>query len=207
MYPRQSSKIKKGCKEELLGSSSPNESIHHNWTKKKQKKKGALRKTKVDDSGATTDDGDTGDILDIDSTQQKNDGWFVRVDDEGVDLCDGDSSSVSSISSGPLVLDSSSSRKQRPSQDFCSACWNLYKKAKKVKAPLKNELDNGEWSNCGRQSVFYRTIVSLFPLKRVFLTGTVCCFVMLLTDPNSLTCDQWVLLKKWRPKRAPNPAG
>lgn len=55
--------------------------------------------------------------------------------------------------------------------------------------------------------IFYREIVNLFPLKHVFLTWTVCCYAMFLTDPNSLTCDQWVLLKKWRPKRAPNTTG
>lgn len=151
MYTRQSATIKKGCKDEFQASSSPNESIHHKWTKKKKKEE-ALRNTKVDDGGATTDDKSDCDILDIDSTQQKhvhkNDGWFVRVDDDGVDMSDGDCSSVSSVISGPLILDGSSSRKKRTSQNFCSACWNLYKKAKKVKAPFKNKLDNGEWLHC-----------------------------------------------------------
>lgn len=32
-------------------------------------------------------------------------------------------------------------------------------------------------------------------------------FLMFITDPNSLTCDQWVLLKKRRPKRVTNITG
>lgn len=210
MYPRQSSRIRRGSKEEFQGSPSPNEPIHHKWMKKK---KSALRKTKVDDSGANTDDERDCEILDMDSTQQKHlkkdEGWFARVDDEGVDLSDEDCGSVSSISSGPSALDSSNSRKQWLSQGFCSACWNLYKKAKKMKAPIKNKLDNGEWSHCWRKkcSIFYRTVVNLFPFKHVILTCSVCCFVMFITDPNSLTCDQWVLLKKRRPKRVTNITG
>lgn len=152
MYPRQSSRIRKGSKEEFQGSPSPNEPIYHKWMKKKKR---ALRKTKVDDSGANTDDERDCEVLDIDSTQQKHvkkdEGWFARVDDEGVDLSDEDCGSVSSISSGPSALDSSNSRKQWLSQGFCSSCWNLYKKAKKMKAPIKNKLDNGEWSHCWRK--------------------------------------------------------
>lgn len=156
MYRRQSSRLRKGSKEEFQGSLSPNESIHHKLTKKK--KKGALRKTKVDDSGANTDDERDCDILDIDSIQQKHikkdEGLFAMVDDEGVDLSDEECGSVSSICSGPFIQDNSNSRKQRPSQGFCSACWNLYKKAKKMKAPIKNKLlDTGEWSHCWRKSV------------------------------------------------------
>lgn len=150
MYPRQSSRIRKGSKEEFQGSPRPNESIHHKWMMKKR----ALRITKVDDSGANTDDESDCEILDIDSTQQKHvkkdEGWFARVDDEGVDLSDEDCSSVSSISSGPSAWDSNS-RKQRLSQGFCSACWSLYKKAKQVKAPIKNKMDNGEWSHCWKK--------------------------------------------------------
>lgn len=204
MYPRQSSKIGKGPKEEIRRSPSPNESIHHKW---KKKKKRALGKTKVDDSGANTDDERDCDTLDIDSTQQKDEEeeLFTRVDDEGVDFAGDDWDSISSICSGPSVLQSSDPRKQIPSRGVCSVCWNLYKKAKKVKAPNKNKVDNGGWPHCWR--IFYRTIVNLFPLKHVIITCSLCGFVMFLTDPNSLTCDQWVLLKKWRPKRASNTAG
>lgn len=158
MYPRQSSRIRKGSKEEFQGSPSSNESVRHKWTKKKKKKKRAFRKTKVDDSGATTDDERNCDVFDIDSTQQKDEGWFARVEDEGVDLSDEDRGSVSSICSGPSVLDRSNSRKRRPSQGLCSACWKMYKKAKKVKAPIKNKLlDKGEWLHCCRKSVSFST--------------------------------------------------
>lgn len=148
MYPMQSSRIRKGSKEEFQGSPSSNVSIHYKWTKKKRR---AWRETKVDNSEANTVEERDCDILDIDSTQEKHvkkgEGWFARVDDEGVDLSDEDCSSVSSICSGPSALDSSNSRKQRPSQSFCSACWNLYKKAKKVKVPVKSKLlDKGKWS-------------------------------------------------------------
>lgn len=150
MYTRQSPRIRKGSNEEFQGRLSPNESVHHKWTvKKKKKRKRALRKTRVDDSGANTDDERDCDVLDMDSTQQKRvkkgEGWLATVDDEGVDLSDEDCCSVSSICSGPSVQDRGHSRKHRLSQGFCSACWNLYKKAKKAKAPVKkNLLDKGE---------------------------------------------------------------
>lgn len=155
MYTRQSSRIATRSNEELQEGPNANESIHHKWTKKKKKKKRAWRKTKVDDSGANTDDERDCDFLD--GAQQKHvekdGGWFATLHDEGVDLSDEGCRSVSSICSGPAVQDSSNSGKQRPSQGFCSACWNLYKKAKRAKAAVKNKLlDEGDrwlsWRTC-----------------------------------------------------------
>lgn len=197
MYTRQSSRIRKGSKEKFQGSPSLNDddvSFHHKGTKKKNR---LLRKTKVD-SGTNTDDESNCYILDIDTTQQKHvkkdEEWFARMHDEGLDLSDEDCGSVSSICSGPAALDSNISRKQRPSQGFCSACRNLYKKAKKLKEI--NNPDNGEWSHRWRKRT--TGFPSNMSVRR---------FVMFLTDPKSLTCDQWVLLKKRRPKRVPNATG
>lgn len=149
MYPRRSSRLKRGSKEEFQGSPSPSEgSIHHKQTKKQ---KGSLKKTKINDSGADTDDERDRDILDIiGSSRQKHveeeKGWRSGVVNKGGESSDEDCDSVSSsISSGPSVPHSSS-RKQRPWQSLCSACWNLYQRAKEMNAPILNKLlDNGEW--------------------------------------------------------------
>lgn len=152
MYPRRSFNLSKGSKEEFLESPSPNEESSHRQSTKKQKR--TLRKTKVDDSGANTADETDQDILDIiDCAQQKHvnieEGWCAAVADEGVDFSEEDCDSLtSSISSGPSALHSSTDRKQSSSQGLCSACWNLYQKAKKMKSPIKDKLlDNGEWTH------------------------------------------------------------
>lgn len=142
MYPRRSVRLSKGSKEEFQESPIPNEeSHHHQWTKKQKR---TLRKTKVDDSGANTADETDQDILDI-----IDEGWCAAVADEGVDFSDEDCDSLAdSISSGPSALHSSTAKKQRSSQGLCSACWNLYQKAKKMKSPIKDKLlDNGEWTH------------------------------------------------------------
>lgn len=152
MYSRRSLRLRKGSKEEFQGSPSPNEEyIYHKWTKKQNK---ALRKTEVDDSEANTDDEKDRDILEIiDSAHQrrvkKDEGWSAGVPDEGVDSSDEDCDSViSSISSGPTVLHSNTAKKQRSLQGLCSACWNLYQKAKQMKGAIQNKLlDNGAWTH------------------------------------------------------------
>ncbi|XP_054889343.1 uncharacterized protein si:ch211-227n13.3 [Poeciliopsis prolifica] len=75
----------------------------------------------------------------------------------------GSESSNSSIVSGPSTL--CCDYRDEFYSDLCSACHNLYKKAKRLKAPIRSKLlDN---------------------------------------DPKSLTCDQWVLMKRWKPKGRP----
>lgn len=149
MYPRRSSRLKKGSKEEFQESPSPSEvSSHHKRTKKQ---KGSLRKTKINVSGIDTDDERDRDIIDIignihQKHVKKEKGrrtGVVNKEDESLDEdCDSNSSS---ISSGPSVPHSST-KKQRPWQDLCSACWNLYQRAKKMNSPIQNKLlDNGEW--------------------------------------------------------------
>lgn len=151
MYPRRSCRLRKGSKEEFQESPRPNEeSSPPKWAKNRKR---TLRETKVDDSGANTDDEAAQDILDIiNCAHQKrvdiDEGWRAGVADEGVDFSDEDRDSVtSSISSGPSARHGSTAKKQRSSQGLCSACRNLYQKAKKMKAPVKNKLlDNGEWT-------------------------------------------------------------
>lgn len=140
MYPRSSSRLRKGSGEEFQGSLSPIEKpIRHKRTKRQKR---SLRKTQDDDSGADTDDERDCDIL---SVIEREEGWCSGVADEEVDLSDDD---CDSISSGPSALHSSPAKRQEPSPGLCPTCWSLYKKAKKMKAPIKNKhLDNGEWTH------------------------------------------------------------
>ncbi|XP_047224607.1 uncharacterized protein si:ch211-227n13.3 isoform X1 [Girardinichthys multiradiatus] len=92
-------------------------------------------------------------------------GEAVGVLDFGLDQSnDEDGSESCSIVSGPSTL--CQDNKEELCHNLCSACQELYKKAKSLKTPILSKLlDN---------------------------------------DPQSLTCDQWVLMKKWKPKRLPD---
>lgn len=147
MYTRRSSKLRKGS----MGGShrSPHtndDSIHGMWEKRNRT---ALRKSKVPDTVVNSDEESVCDIIDIINGAQ-NDKRLAKedkeVDDEELDFSDEDSHSISSsVASGPSVLQSSSARKARLSQDLCSACRKLHLKAKKMKAPIIDKLlDNGE---------------------------------------------------------------
>lgn len=150
MYTRRSSKLTKGSMGGSQRSPHPNDdSIHGMWEKRHST---ALRKSKVTDNVVNTDEESVCDIIDIingthNAKRLAKEG--EEVDDEGLDSSDEDRHSVSSsVASGPSVLQSSSARKGRPSQGLCSACWKLYHKAKKMKAPIIDKLlDNGEWTD------------------------------------------------------------
>ncbi|XP_031162707.1 uncharacterized protein si:ch211-227n13.3 isoform X1 [Sander lucioperca] len=175
MYRQRPSRLPKASKKSPQRSPSPNEEVIQRKLRGKRQRTG-LRKIGAGDSVVSRDEEKDRDIIDIiNSTHDEKDiaeyeGKSVEVTDEGVDESDEDCCSVtSSIASGPSFLRDASPKKPRPSQGLCSDCQNLYQKAKKKKAPIKNKLlDN---------------------------------------DPKSLTCDQWVLIKNWRPKRLPNARG
>ncbi|KAA8587447.1 uncharacterized protein si:ch211-227n13.3 isoform X2 [Etheostoma spectabile] len=175
MYHQRPSRLPKASKNNPQRSPSPNEEVIQRKLKSKRQRTGP-RKIEAGDNIVNTDEGKDRDIIDIiNSTHDGKDveeyeGKSVEVVDEGVDESDEDCCSVSSsVASGPSFLRNASPKKPRPSQGLCSDCQNLYRKAKKIKAPMKSKLLNN--------------------------------------DPKSLTCDQWVLIKDWRPKRLPNAKG
>lgn len=144
MYPRRSSRSTKASKERPQRSPSPDEEVIHRRLRGKGQRTG-LRKR---DSVVDTDEGRVRDIIDvINSTHYAK--CVAKEDEEKLlELADEDCNSIrSSIASGPFVLHNTTVKKLRPSQGVCSACWKLYQKAKKMKAPMKNKLlDNGEYN-------------------------------------------------------------
>lgn len=151
MYPSRSSRLTNASKKRRQRSPSPNEEVSHYRLRGKRQRTG-LRRTKHDDSVVNTNEERVADIIDlIDRTHdayhvaKKDEEKFAEVADEGGDNCDEDCCSVaSSTASGPSVLHIATANKLRPLQGVCSACWKLYQKAKKMKAPIRNKLlDNG----------------------------------------------------------------
>lgn len=147
MYPRRSSRSTKASKERPQRSPSPDEEVIHRRSRGKRQRTG-LRKTKADDSVVDTDEGRVRDIIDV--INSTHDAKYVAKEDEEklLELADEDCYSItSSTAPGPSVLHNTTVKKLRPSQSMCSACWKLYQKAKKMKAPMKNKLlDNGEYN-------------------------------------------------------------
>lgn len=91
-------------------------------------------------------------------------GKAVEITDNGLDESDEyGGSECSSIASGPSFLHRA--KKLKTSCVLCSACRNLYERAKRTKAQIKNKLQDN--------------------------------------DPQSLTCDQWMLRKKRMLRKVP----
>ncbi|XP_035491797.1 uncharacterized protein si:ch211-227n13.3 isoform X2 [Scophthalmus maximus] len=177
MYPQRSSRPRRPSEKNPLRSSSPEE--EEDVKLRGRRRRAGQRTTNASRGVVNTDEGSNRDMIDaIDDAQygkrgaeeEEADGKFVEVADKGVDESDEDCDSVnSSICSGPSILHPTTHNTRVPSQNLCSPCREMYKKAKATRAPIKDKLlDN---------------------------------------DPKSLTCDQWVLIKKWRPRRRPDARG
>lgn len=142
MNTRHTSKLNKACKN-LQKSSSPKEDVIQRKCRSKRRRMG-LSKPEAGNTTTNTDERSVSDIINLMERKQ------VKVVDKGLDESDEDYGSInSSIASGPSLHYVRDLEKLRTSQDLCSSCLKLYRKAKKMRAPIKDTLlDNSKCSSC-----------------------------------------------------------
>ncbi|KAM6919599.1 uncharacterized protein PEZ65_011691 isoform 2-T2 [Lycodopsis pacificus] len=178
MYPRHSSRQPKASKRSPQRSPSPNEEvIQRRWRGKRQRT--GLRETEADDNLVNTDEEEDRDIIDvINGTLQAR---RVAEEDE-VQFAEVTDKGVDD--SGDDCVSVTSSIASGPSVRQNSVSPKTLRPPQVLCSACK--------------TLYYQKAKKMkAPIKSKLLDN----------DPNSLTCDQWVLLKSWRPRRLPNARG
>uniref|UniRef100_UPI0037E8C7D9 uncharacterized protein n=1 Tax=Semicossyphus pulcher TaxID=241346 RepID=UPI0037E8C7D9 len=178
MYPRRSSRGPKPSPTTLQRSPSPNDIIQRRSMGKRQRKTG-LQKTNSSKSAINTDEGRGCDILDIINRTHSAKGVIEGViKDEGKCVEVADKG----VDESDEDCVSVSSIASGPS---------LLSKA----TPKTAKPSLGLCSAC--QKLYQKAKRMKAPIKDKLLDN----------DPKSLTCDQWVLIKSWRPRKLPDTRG
>ncbi|XP_070830868.1 uncharacterized protein [Chaetodon trifascialis] len=142
-----------------------------------RRQRAGLRKTKASDSVACTDEGRGRDIIDI--INSTHGAKHVAEEDEGKFVKVADEGVEQSDEDCSSV---SSSIASGPSLHYSVS-------------PKKPKPLQGVCSAC--RKLYQKAKKMKAPIKNKLLDN----------DPKSLTCDQWVLMKNWRPRRLPNARG
>lgn len=137
MSSRCSSRLSKASKTRVQKRPAPSQDVAP------VKPRRQTRRTQLKNADVCRADGDDEkDLLNlIDSSRED----AVEIVDNGLDVSDEDlASDGCSIVSGPSLVHHTPSKRPMSSHALCSACRELYQKAKRTKAPIKNKLlDNG----------------------------------------------------------------
>ncbi|TKS80244.1 hypothetical protein D9C73_013523 [Collichthys lucidus] len=177
MYPRRSSRPSKGSTKSPKRSPSPNKDGTQRMLSGKRPKAGQ-RKTKAVNNVVDADEGNVRDLIDI--INSTNDA--KHVEEEGEEEDGGDLLKVVDEGVDCSDEDSVTSVASGPSRK-----WRP--------SPKKHRPLQGVCSAC--RKLYQKAKKMKAPLKNKLLDN----------NPKSLTCDQWVLLKKWTPRRLPNARG
>ncbi|XP_075954189.1 uncharacterized protein LOC142956466 isoform X1 [Anarhichas minor] len=178
MYPRRSSRPPKASKRSPQRSPSPNEEvIQRRWRGKRQRT--GLREAEADDNLVNTDkEEEDRDIIDvINSTLQAR---RVAEEDE-----------VKFVEVTDEGVDDSDEDCVSVTSSIASGPSVLHNSV----SPKKLRPPQGLCSAC--KTLYQKAKKMKAPIKSKLLDN----------DPKSLTCDQWVLIKSWRPRRLPNARG
>lgn len=134
MSPRCSSRLSKASKTRVRKCPTPSQDVKPRCRTRRM----GLKK----DDGCTSDSDDEKDLLSLINGSR---GDAVELVDNGLDASDeGLASDRCSVVSGPSVVLLTPSKKPKPPVALCSGCRQLYQKAERTKAPIKNKLlDNG----------------------------------------------------------------
>ncbi|XP_073346530.1 uncharacterized protein [Pagrus major] len=144
---------------------------------KGKRPKRGLKKAKVDDSVANPDEGSGRDILDIINSTNAAKHVAKEAEDRFVNVTD-------------EGVDESDEDRYSVASSVASGPSLLHNTTAKKWRPSK-----GECSAC--RKLYQKAKRMKAPIKNKLLDN----------DPKSLTCDQWVLIKTWRPRRLPNARG
>ncbi|TMS10058.1 hypothetical protein E3U43_002717 [Larimichthys crocea] len=177
MYPRRSSRLSKGSTKSPKRSPSPNKDVIQRKLSGKRPKAGQ-RKTKAVNNIVDADEGNIRDLIDI--INSPNDVKHVAEEEEedGGEL-------LKVVDEGVDYSDEDSVISSVASGP--SLKWRP--------SPKKHRPLQGVCSAC--RKLYQKAKKMKAPLKNKLLDN----------NPKSLTCDQWVLLKKWTPRRLPNSRG
>ncbi|XP_068594297.1 uncharacterized protein si:ch211-227n13.3 [Cebidichthys violaceus] len=177
MYPRCSSRLPKASKRSPQRSPSPNEEVIQRRWRGKRQRTG-LRETEADDNLVNTDEEEDRDIIDvIDSTLEAR---RVAEEDE-----------VKFVEVTDEGVDDSDEDCVSVTSSIASGPSVLHNSV----SPKKLRPSQGLCSAC--KTLYRKAKKMKAQIKKKLLDN----------DPKSLTCDQWVLIKSWRPSRLPNARG
>ncbi|XP_013864439.1 uncharacterized protein LOC106517932 [Austrofundulus limnaeus] len=133
MSPRCSSRLSKASKTRVQNRPKPSQDVAPGEPRRQ------TRRTRLRNAdGCKAEADDEKDLLDlIDSSGED----AVEIVDNGLDVSDEDlASDCCSVVSGPSMVRHAPSKTPKSSHGLCSACRELYQKAKRTKAPIKNKL-------------------------------------------------------------------
>ncbi|KAM6990661.1 uncharacterized protein LKV04_010075 [Tautogolabrus adspersus] len=173
MYSRRSSRTPKPSRKILQRSPSPNEEVIQRRCLSKRQRKTGPKKTKASDSVVKTNKRRDGDILDI--INSTHGAKSVTEEDEGnlVEVTD-------------KGVDESDEDCGSVNSSIVSGPSIFFEVSPKKERPSQNLC-----STC--QKMYQKAKKMKAPIKDKLLDN----------NPKSLTCDQWVLIKSWRPRRLP----
>lgn len=184
MKTRHSSRLKTASNRKRDNSPNPSEDVIQRRVRPKRRRRRRMEFDVGDINNEAESFLDNKEVISSRVEEEPEEGRSVQVVDRGLD--DSDDQCCSSTAP-PQMMVKAPNKKRRPPSGLCPSCRKLYQRAKRLKTPIKDKLlDNGKCSlGC--------------LLQEGFLSFLLVC----ISDPTSLTCDHWVLLKKWNPSRLP----